>query len=73
MKVINDNIVPVLYYIHVGQTIARGSEMRLQDSSHTAGFINYFSASSWISAINHTDVNVSITLVEGSQSAYEVQ
>lgn len=47
--------------------------MRLHDSSHTAGFINYY-LSSWISAINITDdVNVSIQLVEGSQSAYEVK
>lgn len=47
--------------------------MRLHDSSHTAGLINYY-LSSWISAINITDdVNVSIQLVEGSQSAYEVK
>ena len=63
---------PCLYTIGgVGQ--ARAHELRLNGDSHTAGLINY-DDQSWISAISHTDAsaNVSIELVRGSQSVYEV-
>ncbi len=52
----------------------RGAETRLNSLSHPAGYINDNNfITTWISGIDTQQSNVTMPLVSGSKSAYEVK
>lgn len=69
-----ENCVPlILYRMPTGVATGRGSVIRINTNSHTVGYANDNSyTTSWVSAINQRDANLTISLIEGSKSAYEV-
>lgn len=57
----------------IGVTTGRGSVVRINSNSHTAGYANdNVYSTSWVSAINEREANFTVSLVVGSQSAIEV-
>lgn len=58
----------------IGVTTGRGSVVRINANSHPAGYANdNIYVTSWISAIDEREVNMTMSLVQGSGSAYEVR
>ena len=58
----------------IGVTTGRGSVVRINANSHPAGYANdNIYVTSWISAINEREANMTMSLVQGSASAYEVR
>lgn len=57
----------------IGVTTGRGSVVRINTNSHPAGYANdNIYVTSWISTIDQRETNVTLSLVQGSESAYEV-
>jgi hypothetical protein len=58
---------------HPGVNTGRGTVIRINSNSHTVGYVNdNIYSTSWVSGITEREVNLTMSLISGSQSAYEL-